>query len=55
MAGLTEFIKQAFRISYITATILRDEMLEAGNQERLEELVEEARGLQVRLLREDKN
>ena len=55
MVGLTEFIKQAFRISYITATILRDEMLEAGNQERLEELVEEVRGLQARLLREGKN
>ena len=55
MAGLAELIKHTFRASYITATILRDEMLDGDDPERLEELVQAARGLQARLLGEDQN
>ncbi len=53
MAGLAELIKLTFRASHIAATIPRDEMLEAGEQERLEELIQEAREMQARLLGED--
>ena len=55
MASLAELIKHTFRASYISATILRDEMLDGDDSERVEELVQAARGLQARLLGEDQN
>ena len=50
MAGLAELIKQTYRATYILATIKRDEMIAAGEQERLDELVKAARKLQEDVL-----
>lgn len=50
MTELAELIKRTYRATYVMATIMRDEMIAAGEQERLEELVQTARKLQEDLL-----
>lgn len=50
MTGLAELIKCTYRATYIMATIKRDEMIAAGQKERLENLVQTARKLQEDLL-----
>ena len=44
--GLSPLIERTFRYSYIMATNLREEMIEAGRGEELEKLIETARRLQ---------
>lgn len=46
---LAPLIKRTFRATYILATRMRDEMLEAGRGEELETLIRTARGLQDEL------
>lgn len=53
VARLAPIIETTFRGTYILATKLRDEMLDAGQQEGLDTLVAEARELQDRLLERD--
>ena len=50
MVGLAELIKRTYRATYILATIKRDEMIAAGEQERLDKLVQTARKLQEDVL-----
>ncbi len=50
VARLSPLIERTFRGTYIVATRLRDQMLEAGEKEELDELVATARELQDRLL-----
>ncbi|MDE0031503.1 MAG: hypothetical protein OXU42_19150 [Deltaproteobacteria bacterium] len=49
-ARLAPLIERTFRATYILATRLRNEMLDAGEQEELEEMIAAARGLQDELL-----
>ena len=48
--GLAPLIEMTFRATYIMATKMRDEMLDAGRKEELDELVAAARGLQDEIL-----
>lgn len=50
IAGLAPLIQTTFRGTHILASRLRDEMLEAGEQEVLDEMVAAARGLQADLI-----
>ncbi len=50
VAGLAPLIQTTFRGTHILASRLRDEMLEAGEQEILDEMVAAARGLQAELI-----
>ena len=50
IAGLAPLIQTTFRGTHILASRLRDEMLEAGEQEILDEMVAAARGLQAELI-----
>ena len=50
VAGLAPLIQTTFRATYILASRLRDEMLEAGEQEVLDEMIAAARGLQADLI-----
>ena len=43
---IAPLIEMTFRASYITATKMRDEMIEAGREEELDELIAAARELQ---------
>ena len=47
---LAPLIEMTFRATYILATKMRDEMLDAGRKEELDELVAAARGLQDEIL-----
>ena len=47
---LAPLIERTFRATYMLSTRMRDEMLEAGEQEALDALVAAARGLQDELL-----
>ena len=47
---LAPLIEMTFRATYIIATKMRDEMLDAGRKEELDELVAAARGLQDEIL-----
>ena len=47
---LAPLIEMTFRATYIVATKMRDEMLDAGRKEELDELVAAARGLQDEIL-----
>ena len=47
---VSELIRMTFRATYIMATKMRDEMLDAGRGEELDELVAAARALQDELL-----
>ena len=49
VAGLAPLIQTTFRATHILASRLRDEMLEAGEQEVLDEMIAAARGLQADL------
>ena len=48
---LAPLIERTFRYAYMVATKMRDEMLEAGQEEELEVLIGEARALQDELLK----
>ena len=50
VAGLAPLIQTAFRGTHILVSRLRDEMLEAGEQEVLDEMIAAARGLQADLI-----
>ena len=50
VAGLAPLVQTTFRATHILASRLRDEMLEAGEQEVLDEMVAAARGLQADLI-----
>ncbi|MDD9991275.1 MAG: hypothetical protein OXP75_05715 [Rhodospirillales bacterium] len=50
VAGLAPLIQTTFRATHILASRLRDEMLGAGEQEVLEEMIAAARGLQTDLI-----
>ena len=50
VAGLAPLIQTTFRAAHILASRLRDEMLEAGEQEVLDEMIAAARGLQAELI-----
>ena len=50
VAGLAPLIQTTFRATHILASRLRDEMLEAGEQEVLDEMIAAARGLQAELI-----
>ena len=47
---LAPLIEMTFRATHIMATKMRDEMLDAGRKEELDELIAAARGLQEELL-----
>ena len=47
---LAELIRMSFRATYILATKMRNEMLDAGREEELDELVAAARALQDEVL-----
>ena len=47
---LAPLIERTFRAAYMLSTRMRDEMLEAGEQEELDALIVAARGLQDELL-----
>ena len=47
---LAPLIEMTFRATYILATRMRDEMLDAGRKKELDELVAAARGLQDEIL-----
>ena len=47
---LAPLIEMTFRANYIMATKMRDEMLDSGRKEELDELVAAARGLQDEIL-----
>ena len=47
---LAPLIEMTFRATYILATKMRDEMLDAGRKDELDELVAAARGLQDEIL-----
>ncbi len=50
VAGLAPLIQTAFRGTHILVSRLRDEMLEAGEQEVLDQMIAAARGLQADLI-----
>ena len=50
-ARLTPLVERTFRYTYMLATRMRDQMTEAGDQDKLDELISEARELQDSLLR----
>ena len=50
VARLAPLIERMFRTTYILASRLRNEMLDAGKQEELDALIAAARGLQDELL-----
>ncbi|MCY4404731.1 MAG: hypothetical protein OXC15_00065 [Rhodospirillaceae bacterium] len=50
---LAPLIEMTFRGTYIVATKLRDELLDAGREEELDELVAAARALQDEILAEE--
>ena len=50
VAGLAPLIQTTFRATHILTSRLRDEMLEAGEQEVLDEMIAAARGLQADLI-----
>ncbi len=50
VARLAPLIERTFRAAYMLSTRMRDEMLEAGEQEELDALIAAARGLQDELL-----
>ncbi len=50
VARLAPLIERTFRTTYIMASRLRNEMLDAGEQEELDALIAAARGLQDELL-----
>ena len=50
MQGPAELMRMTFRATYILATKMRDEMLDAGRGEELDELVGAARALQAEVL-----
>lgn len=50
VARLAPLIERTFRTTYILASRLRNEMLDAGEQEELDALIAAARGLQDELL-----
>ena len=50
VAGLAPLIQTTFRATHILASRLRDEMLGAGEQEVLDEMIAAARGLQADLI-----
>ena len=50
VAGLAPLIQAAFRGTHILVSRLRDEMLEAGEEEVLDEMIAAARGLQADLI-----
>ena len=50
VARLAPLIERTFRAAHILVSRLRDEMLEAGEQEELDALIAAARGLQDELL-----
>ena len=45
-ARLTPLVERTFRYTYMLATRMRDEMTAAGDQDKLDELINEARELQ---------
>ena len=47
---LAELIRMSFRATYILATNMRNEMLDAGREEELDEFVATARALQAKVL-----
>lgn len=49
-ARLAPLIERTFRAAYMLSTRMRNEMLEAGEQEELDALIAAARGLQDELL-----
>lgn len=53
VARLAPLIERTFRAAYMLSTRMRDEMLEAGEQEELDALIAAARGLQDELLNGD--
>ena len=55
VAGLAPLIQTTFRATHILASRLRDEMLKAGEQEVLDEMVAAARGLQADLIESKQN
>ena len=50
VARLAPLIERTFRCTYILATKLRDQMLDAGEQDAIDELVAQSRQLQDKLL-----
>ena len=50
VAGLASLIQTTYRATHILASRLRDEMLEAGEQEVLDEMIAAARELQADLI-----
>ena len=50
-AHLAPLVERTFRYTYILATRMRDEMTDAGDEEKLDELINEARELQDSLLK----
>ena len=44
-------VERTFRYTYMLATRMRDEMTDAGDEEKLDELINEARELQDSLLK----
>ena len=46
---LVPLIERTFRYTYMLATKMRDDMIESGHREKLDELINEARELQVTL------
>ena len=50
-ANLVPLIKRTFRYTYMLATRMRDDMIDDGNREKLDELINEARELENSLRR----
>ena len=50
-AHLAPLVERTFRYTYMLATRMRDEMTDAGDEEKLDELINEARELQDSLLK----
>ena len=50
VAGLAPLIQTTFRATHILASKLRDQMLEAGEQDALDKMIFAARGLQADLI-----
>ncbi len=49
VAVLAPLIERTFRLTYLMATKMREEMIEAGEREKLEGMIESARRLQAKL------
>ena len=50
VARLAPLIERTFRTTYLLASRMRDEMLEAGEEERLDAMIADVRALQKRIL-----